>query len=91
MAPATCTFFFQLPTYKTLLSFRKNVILIDIRPLGKEIDGLEFIKADATNLENIDDNSIESISALSSIEHFGLGRYGDEVDPEACFKCFEAI
>ena len=31
------------------------------------------------------------MSALCSLEHFGLGRYGDPVDPEACFKCFENI
>ena len=36
-------------------------------------------------------NSIESLSALCSLEHFGLGRYGDTIDPEACFKCFESI
>ena len=37
------------------------------------------------------DNSISSFSALCSIEHFGLGRYGDPIDPEACFKCFDNI
>jgi hypothetical protein len=74
-----------------LLSFRDNVYLIDIRPLEEKVDGLEFKRADATNLNEFPDNSIESISALCSLEHFGLGRYGDDIDPEACFKCFEAI
>lgn len=31
------------------------------------------------------------MSALCSLEHFGLGRYGDPIDPEACFKCFREI
>ena len=31
------------------------------------------------------------MSALCSLEHFGLGRYGDAIDPEACFKCFDQI
>lgn len=74
-----------------LLTFMDNVTLIDIRPLDREVDGLNFICADATSLDNFDDNSIESISALCSLEHFGLGRYGDKVDPDACYKCFEAI
>lgn len=74
-----------------LLSFRKDVTLIDIRPLEKTVPGLGFICADATNLEGIEDDSIESLSALCSLEHFGLGRYGDEIDPEACFKAFDAI
>ncbi len=74
-----------------LLAFRDNVTLIDIRRLDREVDGLSFVCDDATNLENFDDNSIESLSALCSLEHFGLGRYGDKIDPDACYKCFDAI
>lgn len=74
-----------------LLTFMDNVDLIDIRPLDREVDGLQFTHSDATNLDSINDNSIESLSALCSLEHFGLGRYGDEIDPDACFKCFNAI
>lgn len=74
-----------------LLAFMDNVNLIDIRPLEREVDGLEFACADATNLNSFDDDSIESLSALCSLEHFGLGRYGDKVDPDACYKCFDAI
>ena len=53
--------------------------------------GIDFVQADATNLDGIEDNSVESLSALCSLEHFGLGRYGDPIDPEACFKAFQAI
>lgn len=74
-----------------LLAFRKKIRLIDIRPLDGEVEGLEFVQGDATNLDGIEDNSIESISALCSLEHFGLGRYGDSIDPDACFKAFDAI
>jgi len=64
---------------------------IDIRPMEKEIPGVGFTQADATNMDNIKDESIESLSALCSLEHFGLGRFGDPVDPEACFKAFKAV
>lgn len=74
-----------------LASFREDIILIDIRPLSQKIPGVDFIQADATLLENIPDNSLESLSSLCALEHFGLGRYGDPVDPEACFKAFAAI
>lgn len=74
-----------------LLSFGMQVNLIDIRPFDVTIENLKFTCSDATNLDEIDDNSIESLSALCSLEHFGLGRYGDPIDPEACFKCFDAI
>lgn len=67
------------------------VTMIDIRPFPGKIEGLDTIVDDATYLNQFSDNSIESLSALCSLEHFGLGRYGDPIDPEACFKCFSAI
>lgn len=73
-----------------VLSFMP-VTLIDIRPLPWMIDGLDFIQADATDLDGINDRSVESLSSLCAIEHFGLGRYGDPVDPEACFKAMKAL
>lgn len=69
----------------------KNIYLIDIRPLDVTIPNVKFVQDDATSLQNIKSNSISSLSALCSLEHFGLGRYGDPVDPDACFKCFKAI
>jgi SAM-dependent methyltransferase len=67
-----------------VLSFRP-VTLIDIRPLPYKIEGLDFIQGNATDMSAIKDNSVESLSSLCAIEHFGMGRYGDPVDPEACF------
>ncbi len=74
-----------------VLSFGIPVNMIDIRPLPTEIQGLHTIIDDATDMKHFKDNSIESLSALCSLEHFGLGRYGDQIDPEACFKCFKVI
>lgn len=74
-----------------VLSYGIPVNMIDIRPFPTEIYGLKTIVDDATYLKQFEDNSIESLSALCSLEHFGLGRYGDPIDPEACFKCFASI
>lgn len=74
-----------------LLAADIEVTMIDVRKFPGEIEHLQTIVDDATSLHQIPDKSIESISALCSLEHFGLGRYGDRVDPEACFKCFENI
>lgn len=74
-----------------LLAAKQKVITIDVRPLQFQEENIGFIQGDATNLNMIDDLSIDSISALCSLEHFGLGRYGDPIDPEACFNCFDAI
>lgn len=74
-----------------LLAAGIDVTMIDIREFPGEIDHLHTIVDDATSLRQIPDESIGSMSALCSLEHFGLGRYGDPVDPEACFKCFDNI
>lgn len=73
-----------------LLTFRE-VQVIDIRPLSSEVDGLSFVQADATALSNFADNSIESISSLHAAEHFGLGRYGDPVDPDGHIKFMHSL
>ena len=76
-----------------VLSFNMPVTMIDIRPLDDNdlIENLKFIQSDATNLENIPDNSINSLSSLCAPEHFGLGRYGDSIAPEGCFKAFKSM
>lgn len=73
-----------------LLTFMP-VTVIDVRPLKSDIDGLHFIQQDATSLAGIADNSIESLSTLHAIEHFGLGRYGDPVDANACFDAMASL
>ncbi len=71
-----------------LLAADIRVNVIDIRPFPGKADNLFTVVDDATMLKNLDNDSVMSLSALCSLEHFGLGRYGDPVDPEACFKCF---
>ena len=68
-----------------------KVIMIDVRPLSVDISGLDFIQADATNLDTIADNSLESLSSLHAIEHFGLGRYGDAINPDGWRDALHAM
>ncbi len=74
-----------------LLAMDIDVTLIDVREFPGKVENLHTIVSDATRLSQVEDESIESMSALCSLEHFGLGRYGDPIEPEACFLCFEAI
>lgn len=73
-----------------LLSFMP-VTVIDVRPMTSAIQGLSFIQDDATLLRNFPDKSVESISSLHVAEHFGLGRYSDPVDPDACFRFMASL
>jgi len=38
-----------------------------------------------------EDNSIESLSSLCVVEHIGLGRYGDEIDPLGSEKAIKEL
>jgi SAM-dependent methyltransferase len=67
------------------------VTVIDIRPMSEPIEGLGFIQADATDLSSIADASLESVSSLHAVEHFGLGRYGDTVDPTGASRAMAAL
>ena len=59
-------------------SFRKIEVL-DIRPLTiKSHQNISFLKADIMNEKNLP--KTDSLSCLHAIEHFGLGRYGDDVN-----------
>jgi len=73
-----------------LLTFMP-VTVIDIRAIQSRIPGLSFIQDDATELANIPDNSVDSLSSLHAAEHFGLGRYSDAVDPDACFRFMRSL
>lgn len=59
-----------------LLTFRE-VTQIDIRKMDSTIPHLKFIQRDILKENNSDVRKFDSASSLHSIEHFGLGRYGD--------------
>ena len=72
-----------------VLSFMP-VTVVDIRPLTSTIEGLTFRQGDMCRLDFPSD-SIPSISCLHAVEHVGLGRYGDTVDPEGCFTALREL
>jgi hypothetical protein len=62
------------------LTFRE-IEVIDIRPLKSAVRGLNFTQMDVMKCEQIPAEYCDSISCLHALEHFGLGRYGDPLDP----------
>ncbi len=57
-----------------------QVDYIDLRKLESRVGNLHFIQGSILQLP-FPDNSIDSLSCLHVIEHIGLGRYGDPLDP----------
>jgi SAM-dependent methyltransferase len=68
-----------------------TVLVIDVRPLESGVTGLQFIRGDATSLDGWPDGSVGSLSSLHAIEHFGLGRYGDPIDPDGPFRAMASL
>ena len=72
-------------------SFR-SIEIIDIRPLN--IPAHPQITFTQGNLMSLDSSLIEicdSLSCLHALEHFGLGRYGDPIDPVGHIKGFNNL
>lgn len=67
------------------------VTAIDIRPMKSDIRGLTFLRDNASELANLPNDSVHSLSTLHVAEHFGLGRYTDPVDPNACFQFMASL
>lgn len=57
----------------------------DYRAVSIPLDGLTVQKADVTCLP-FANGSIKSLSCLHTLEHIGLGRYGDETNPSGDIK-----
>lgn len=64
--------------------------MIDIRPIDLGLENLNFKEGNILNLP-FKDNSLESISSICVIEHIGLGRYGDTLDPFGSEKAVKEI
>lgn len=56
-------------------------VSLDVRPLWARVRGLTPLGGLITRLPFVS-NSLESVSALCVIEHIGLGRYGDPLNPD---------
>jgi len=67
-------------------AFRK-IEVSDIRNLNNKIDNIQFTQIDfMSSFSNI--KKYQSISCLHAIEHFGLGRYNDQIDVNGHLKGF---
>lgn len=62
-------------------SFRE-IRVFDIRPITARIPGVTFMQADLMNPGAAVLDYCDSLSCLHALEHFGLGRYGDPIDPK---------
>jgi len=69
----------------------REIDVVDIRPLDSTISNVTFLQGDlmkeSPELQEISD----SVSCLHALEHFGLGRYGDPIDPQGHEKGLKSL
>lgn len=69
----------------------REIEVFDIREQKSKVKNIIFKKADLMQLPKDMYEYCDSVSALHSIEHFGLGRYGDPIDYYGHEKAIENI
>ena len=80
----------SLLSFSAILSAFVKIEFYDFRPAFLSLDNLTCGKTELTHLQ-FDTNSIYSISCMHTIEHIGLGRYGDRLDPEGDLKAINEL
>ena len=66
------------------------VVSYDIRPPNINLPRFEFRQGSILDLP-LEDESLRSLSCLHVAEHVGLGRFGDELDPEGTTKALREL
>lgn len=74
----------------TLVSAFIPVRFYDYRPAELDLSGLTSRQADLLALP-FPDASVHSLSCMHVVEHVGLGRYGDPLDPEGDLKAIAEL
>ena len=77
----------SLLIFSVLISAFIPTRFYDYRPAKLELENYTSGHADLTNLP-FEDRSIHSLSCMHVLEHVGLGRYGDPIDPDGDIKAF---
>ena len=77
-------------SFSTIVSAFVPVKFYDYRPADMKLSGLESAFADLNKLP-FEDDSQPSISCMHTIEHIGLGRYGDVIDAKGDLKAINEL
>ena len=73
------------------LACTRKIEIFDIRYFNKDIENVKFTQWDMTNPNKKYQSLSDCVSCLHTLEHIGLGRYGDNLDPDGWKKGFDAL
>ena len=67
-----------------------EVTYVDLRPIDAKLNGFEFKQGSIVEMP-FEDENVPSLSCLHVIEHIGLGRYGDPVNPDGYLQAAKEL
>jgi SAM-dependent methyltransferase len=76
--------------FSTMLAAFMPTEFYDYRPADIVLNNYYSAKADLTNLF-FEENAVQSLSCMHTVEHIGLGRYGDPVDYDGDLKAMKEL
>jgi len=82
--------FSSILSFSSIVSAFVPVTFYDYRPAALQLGGWKGDFADLCKLE-LADNSFASVSCMHTVEHIGLGRYGDAIDPQGDIKAVNEL
>ena len=88
--PETHADFSSILSFSSVVSAFIPIKFFDYRPAHLKLNNWTGNFADLCKLD-IDDNSFESVSCMHTVEHIGLGRYGDALDPIGDIKAINEL
>jgi SAM-dependent methyltransferase len=66
-----------------------QIISVDVdHPNGIARSGARYVRGDCRNT-GLESDSVDIVSLISTLEHVGLGRYGDPLDVDGDIRCME--
>ena len=70
----------------------REIEMVDFRPLEKSAhERIKFLQGDLMRRDPAREGIADSVSSLHALEHFGLGRYGDTIDPDGHITGFRNL
>jgi SAM-dependent methyltransferase len=81
----------RLDGFVAQLAVFMAVDVMDLRPNKSTEANINFVVGDVTKPSSQPAKLYDSVSSLHVVEHIGLGRYGDEIDPDGHRKAINGL
>lgn len=88
--PAEHADFSSILSFSSIVSAFIPIKFYDYRPAHLTLNNWQGNSADLCQLI-FSDNSFTSVSCMHTVEHIGLGRYGDKIDPQGDIKAVNEL